>query len=77
LGEAGDAGDFATGVVEEDLVAGAHGVAEEIAGLVVADAVPGGGGVGAGLEVGEAEDVGLGFHEPVVHGGKGVVKGKK
>ncbi|MCW5655593.1 MAG: WYL domain-containing protein [Hydrogenophaga sp.] len=58
-GYAGDAGFGATGVVEEHAVAEAHGVAHEVAGLVVAYAGPGHGGVGGGQRVVDGAFVGL------------------
>ena len=61
-GDTGDAGLRATGVVEEEQVAGVH-AADEVARLVVAHAIPAGGS--EALQVADREFVRLGFHQPV------------
>ena len=55
------------GVVEEGLVAGLHLVAEHVAHLVVAHAIPAGRLLRPPGQIVDRETVGLGFHQPVRH----------
>lgn len=67
LGEAGDRRGIGIGVVEDDEVARLDLVSQEIAGLVVADAVPAGRLIGLGQELIERVLPGLGLEEPGGH----------
>ena len=62
LHNAGDAGLGAAGVVEEGQVAYLHGVAHEVAGLVVAHAYPGDGLLRVGYQVVNAAVGGFRLH---------------
>lgn len=56
-------------MIEETQVAHAHGVAHEVASLVITHAVPVFGLFGSRLEMVNAKHIGFGFQEPMVHGG--------
>ena len=62
---AGDTHGIRIAVVEKDTVALADGVAEKIAGLVVANAFPGCFFSRSSLEIVDGEDIRFGFEEPV------------
>jgi hypothetical protein len=66
LGDAGDARHFAARVIEEGEIAGRH-LADEIARLEIAHAVPRLGLFRPRFQIVDAEGVRLGFHQPIFH----------
>src|SRR6266853_642039 len=67
LHDGDDARQCAAGMVEKRLIAPAHLIAQHVARLKVAHAVPRGGAARGGGEMLDAEGAGLGLHQPVAH----------